>query len=73
MKRAIDKARIQVASLIGADDPNEIIFTSGGSESNNMALQSGLQSLGDESVIISSPTEHSAILGPYRKPSKKRT
>ena len=72
VKRAIDKARIQVASLI-TDDPNEIIFTSGGSESNNMALQSGLQSLGDESVIISSPTEHSAILKSYRKPSKKRS
>ena len=71
VKRAIDKARIQVASLIGADDPNEIIFTSGGSESNNMALQSGLQSLGDESVIISSPTEHSAILGPIENLQKK--
>ena len=71
VKRAIDKARIQVASLIGADDPNEIIFTSGGSESNNMALQSGLQSLGDESVIISSPTEHSAILGPIENFQKK--
>ena len=57
--------------MIGADDPNEIIFTSGGSESNNMALQSGLQSLGDESVIISSPTEHSAILGPIENLQKK--
>ena len=71
VKRAIDKARIQVASLIGAEDPNEIIFTSGGSESNNMALQSGVQTLGNESVVISSPTEHSAILGPIEELQKK--
>ena len=71
VKRAIDKARIKVASLIGADDPNEIIFTSGGSESNNMALQSAMQTLGDESVVISSPTEHSAILGPIDELQKK--
>jgi cysteine desulfurase len=71
VKRAIDKARIQVASLIGAEDPNEIIFTSGGSESNNMALQSGIQTLGNESVVISSPTEHSAILGPIEELQKK--
>ena len=71
VKRAIDKSRIQVASLIGADDPNEIIFTSGGSESNNMALQSGLQTLGNNAVIISSPTEHSAILGPIENLQKK--
>ena len=71
VKRAIDKARIHVASLIGAEDPNEIIFTSGGSESNNMALQSGVQTLGNESVVISSPTEHSAILGPIEELQKK--
>jgi len=71
VKRAIDKARIQVASLIGAEDPNEIIFTSGGSESNNMALQSGVQTLGNEAVVISSPTEHSAILGPIEELQKK--
>lgn len=71
VKRAIDKARIKVASLIGADDPNEIIFTSGGSESNNMALQSAMQTLGDESVVISSPTEHSAILSPIDELQKK--
>lgn len=71
VRRAIDKARIQVASLIGADDPNEIIFTSGGSESNNMALNSGMQTLGKDAVIISSPTEHSAILSPIEEIQKR--
>lgn len=37
-RAAIDKARAQVASLIGAA-PEEIVFTSGGSEANNMALK----------------------------------
>ena len=71
VRRAIDKARIQVASLIGAEDPNEIIFTSGGSESNNMALNSGMQTLGKDAVIISSPTEHSAILSPIEEIQKR--
>ncbi len=62
VRRAIDKARVQVAELINADDPNEIIFTSGGSESNNMALKSSIKVLGKDSVLISSHTEHSAIL-----------
>ena len=71
VRRAIDKARVQVASLIGAEDPNEIIFTSGGSESNNMALNSGMQTLGKDAVIISSPTEHSAILSPIEEIQKR--
>ena len=47
------------------------LFLRGGSESNNMALQSAMQTLGDESVVISSPTEHSAILGPIEELQKK--
>jgi cysteine desulfurase len=36
-KRAVDEARGQVAALIGAD-PEEIVFTGGGTEADNMAL-----------------------------------
>jgi len=40
-KQAVETARRRVANAIGAKDPLEIIFTSGGSESNNYALKVG--------------------------------
>ena len=66
-RRAIDHARAQVAQLIGAAKPSEIIFTSGGSESNNTALTSGLDILGNDAVLITSPAEHAAVLGPMQR------
>lgn len=57
-ERKIKTARERVAKLIGAM-PQEIIFTSGGSESNNTALR-GLISKGDH--IISSKIEHPSVL-----------
>ncbi|HLD59265.1 MAG TPA: cysteine desulfurase family protein, partial [archaeon] len=65
-KNAIEKARNQVASLIGAK-PNEIIFTSGGSESNNQALK-GIAFANNEkgNHIITSIIEHPAIINPCK-------
>ena len=56
-----------MAHLIGAAKPSEIIFTSGGSESNNTALSSGLDILGNDAALITSPTEHAAVLGPIQR------
>jgi cysteine desulfurase len=60
-KAAVEKARGQVAALIGAN-PDEIILTSGGTESNNLALQGAARadpSKGNH--IITSAIEHPAI------------
>ena len=65
-KGALEAARKQVADLIGAK-PSEIIFTSGGSESNNHALKgiaSAYKEKGDH--IITSIIEHPAITNPCK-------
>jgi len=64
-KNAIQKARKQVAALVGAE-PDEIIFTSGGTESNNTILM-GIQAFRPEkNHVITSSIEHEAILEPCR-------
>jgi cysteine desulfurase len=61
-KRAVDEARGQVAALIGAD-PEEIVFTGGGTEADNMALM-GTAFAGPpgRNHIITSAIEHHAVL-----------
>ena len=66
-RAAVDKARHQVAALIGSR-PNEILFTSGGTESNNLAIRGILESsivrkalVGEIPHIITSAIEHSAV------------
>jgi cysteine desulfurase len=60
-RAAVDKARHTVAELINAR-PNEIVFTSGGTESNNLAIR-GLVEANDKygKHIITSDIEHSAV------------
>jgi cysteine desulfurase len=61
-KEAIEKARIQVAELIGARS-EEIIFTSGGTEADNYALQGiCLANRNKGNHIITTATEHHAVL-----------
>jgi cysteine desulfurase len=57
---AVEKARIQVASLIGANE-SEIVFTSGGTESDNHAILGTLLATGKKH-IITLPIEHPAVL-----------
>ncbi len=57
---AVENARKTVAKILGAN-PGEIFFTSGGTESTNMAICAGVSDLGCEK-IITSPLEHHATL-----------
>ncbi|MFQ6040625.1 MAG: cysteine desulfurase NifS [Candidatus Poribacteria bacterium] len=62
-REAIDVAREQVAELIGASSPTEIVFTSGGTESDNHAIKGTAFSKVDRkgNHIIISPIEHHAV------------
>ena len=65
-KDAIELARKGVANLIGSNS-NEIIFTSSGSESNNMVLKGAAFSLKEKgNHIITSQIEHPAIINPCK-------
>lgn len=65
-KRAIEKARANVASLINAD-PQEVIFTSGGTESDSTAIYSSINSYPNKKHIITSAVEHPAVLEVFKK------
>jgi len=64
-RRALEQARSQVAALVAAS-PSEIIFTSGGTESNNFAITGALGALSGRRKVITSAIEHSSILAPLR-------
>ena len=65
-RKAVEKARKQVAAAIGAE-PREILFTSGGSESDNLALKGTAFALKDRGThIITTAIEHPAVLNTCR-------
>ncbi|HXV84005.1 MAG TPA: cysteine desulfurase NifS [Candidatus Binatia bacterium] len=59
----INEARMRVASLIGAADPIEIIFTSCGTEGDNAAIRGMLEARSDKRHIVTTQVEHPAVLG----------
>lgn len=65
--QAVDEARAQVASLIGAE-PREVIFTSGATESNNLAIKGAAAMYRRQgNHIITTQIEHRAVLDPCRR------
>jgi len=64
-KKAVERAREQVARLIGAN-PREIVFTSGATESNNLALK-GVAGKHEAGRILTCVTEHKAVLDPVER------
>lgn len=60
-RQIVEKSRQEVASLIGARETKEIIFTSGGTESDNWAILGALEANPDKKHIITTCVEHEAI------------
>jgi len=63
LREAVTRARRQVAALIGADG-EEIVFTSGGTESNNLAIRGVAEARSDRRFIVTSAIEHPATARP---------
>jgi len=60
-RKAIEKAREQLAELLGANDLQEIVFTSGGTESDNWAICGTLTGEPDKKHIVTTRVEHEAV------------
>ncbi|MGP8245178.1 MAG: aminotransferase class V-fold PLP-dependent enzyme [Bryobacteraceae bacterium] len=66
-EKAVELARRQVAALAGAD-PREIVFTSGATESNNLALKGAAEAYRNRGGhLVTMTTEHRAVLDPVRR------
>jgi cysteine desulfurase len=60
-RAAIERAREQVAELLGAAEPGEIVFTSGGSESDNWAIRGSLAAQPEKRHVVTTVVEHEAV------------
>ena len=70
VQKKVDEARKRVAALLGAD-PSEIIFTACGTESDNTAIRSALETFPDKRHVITTRVEHPAVLTLCRGLTKK--
>src|SRR5437867_2017774 len=71
---AMERAREQIAKLIGARDPKEVIYTSGGTESNNLALKGVVEMYREKgNHVVTTVIEQRAVLDPCRRLEKQGT
>jgi cysteine desulfurase len=68
---AVAAARERVQALLGAELPGEIVFTGGGSESDNLAIVGALHANPDKRHIVTTAVEHPAVLGLCRDLEKR--
>lgn len=64
-EEAVENARRQVADLVGAD-PREIVWTSGATEADNLALKGAAAANPERRHVITARTEHKAVVDPCR-------
>lgn len=69
VRRALDTARAEIAHHIGAR-PNEIIFTAGGTEANNVAIHGVMKQFPDANMVVSA-IEHDSALNPAEQYNTK--
>src|SRR5918996_5520786 len=67
----ITEARAQVAALIGAADPVEVMFTSCGTEGDNAAIRAMLEARAEKRHIVTTQVEHPAVMGLCQHLQKK--
>ena len=66
--RLLRRCRADVAAALGAEGPDRVIFTSGGTESDNWAIFGAAERLGKRGQhIITTAVEHHAVLHPMQK------
>jgi cysteine desulfurase len=70
VRDAIEEARQRVADLLGCE-AGEVVFTSGGTESNNTAFHSALEAGPDRRHVVTTAVEHSAVLRPAKDLEKR--
>ncbi len=63
---AVESARERLADMLGARDPSEIVFTSGATESNNLALLGLAEADPRPRHLVTATTEHPSVLDPCR-------
>ncbi|MDQ3322730.1 MAG: cysteine desulfurase [Acidobacteriota bacterium] len=70
-RRTIENSRRKVAELLGAGDEREIVFTSGGTESDNWAILGALEAASDKKHVVTTGVEHEAVRKLCEKLEKK--
>jgi cysteine desulfurase len=66
-RTALEESRNHIAELIGAENPAEILFTSGGTESNNLAIKGiAMRNVSKGRHLITSAIEHMSVLNPFK-------
>lgn len=69
-RAVIDDARARVADALGVDE-DAIVFTSGGTEANNLALFGSIEALEGPLHLVTTPVEHAAVLEPARAAAER--